>query len=97
MVKMEKNDIENEVRELISHLHKEGVCSPEINDILDAVSRIYSNRQEWYIHRWDQPNGSYVMRECLSLQEKLAKRGVTRDEFADVLCNYIDDTAFVLL
>ena len=90
-------DIEREIYKTIDRIHKEGVASPEINDILDEVARIYKNRQEWYLHRWYQPNGKFVLDEFLQLQNQLAKKGVKRDEFADAVIEYIDDTCFVML
>ena len=90
-------DLENEVRKLIHRIHNDGVKSPELNEILDDIASIYRNRQEWYIHRWYQPQGKFVMDSFLQLQNDLAKKGIKRDDFTDGVVNYIDDTCFVML
>lgn len=91
-------EVEDEVRKLIHRVHEEGdVHSPELNDILDSISVIYDHKREWFIHHWEEPHGQYVMNEFLKLQDQLARKGVKRDEFADVVCTYINDTCFVML
>lgn len=90
-------DIENEIRKLIHRIHNEGVKSPELNDILDEIASIYRNHQEWYLHRWSQHQGKFVMDSFIQLQNDLAKKGIKRDDFADEVVNYIDDTCFVML